>query len=127
VKRLYRDIKPVIIVEGVLHYIKDVDPWETSFVWDPTPTKPAENLGILTIITTFHSFGAPAIFKPGIAEVLAQIPKSLLNEVVAFRTLSDLTPSNILNTIPPYHFAHTILYKRDYKHNFSVNNIIFDF
>lgn len=102
-------IKPVVEKDGKLFYIKDVNPRTTAFTWDPTPTVEAEDLVRLTTIPTRHTFGAPAFFKPSIAEVLAQIPLEYLDDVVAFETLSDnLLARDIRNG---WHITTTILYQ----------------
>lgn len=77
-------------------YIKPVDPRKVSYIWDPTPDGSAKGLKSLCDIDTYHAFGYYGLFKPSIAEVLAQIPEDKLDQVVAFeivnqpRTASDL-------------------------------------
>ena len=44
----------------------------------------AENLTEVATITTYHKCGYPAILKPSVYEVLCQIPRELLDKVVAF-------------------------------------------
>jgi hypothetical protein len=68
-------------------------------------------------ITTHHSWGHYSLFKPSIAEVLAQIPAEHLNQVVAFEivvkpeTAEDLNKDlEALNA--GYHVATTRLYAR---------------
>ena len=61
--------------EGDLYYVKDVDPRNVAFTWEPKPTSMAKgvNPNPYKEIVTIHSYGAPVFFKPSIAEVLAQI------------------------------------------------------
>jgi len=91
-----------------LWYIKAVDPRDMSFLWDPKPTKRARGLRKYKEIVTLHSYGAPVLFKPSIAEVLSQIPEKDIDNVAAFETehLGFSEGSN-------YHTAVTILYTRN--------------
>ncbi len=104
---LQQQMKPVIQRNGVLYYIKNVDPRRTAFTWDPRLNKRAASLVKLTAIETIHGFGAPSFFKPSIAEVLAQIPDEFINRVVAFETNhKGFTEGN------GFHTATTTLYGR---------------
>lgn len=125
VKELYKKIKPIVRFDnrnyrmeqnddGIPYFIEDVDPFETAFTWGPKPTKEATNIELFLVITTFHKFGAPALFKPSIAEVFAQIPTDIIDKVVAFETLSDNL--SVKNCIGYYHFTHTKLYKKRIGH-----------
>jgi hypothetical protein len=116
---LARRIKPVVTFEGEGPcYIKPVDPFSESYLWDPQPTQRATGLSVLCDITTHHPYGYYGSFKPSIAQVLQQIPREHLDKVVAFeivkfpKTVDDLDPeSEILNS--GYHVATTRLYVRD--------------
>ena len=115
-KKLVAQIKPVIRFaegrkglfkspEGHLYYIKKVNPRTMSYLWDPKPTDKAEGLVEFERITTYDEYGASSLFKPSIAEVLAQIPKSYRDKVVAF----ELTESGLSGE---YHVATAVLYSR---------------
>jgi len=106
---LYKRIKPVVRHEGNLHYIKDVDLRRVAFTWDPKLTTKAENLERICDITTYHRYGYYGLFKPSIAEVIAQIPEKCLDRTVAFETSTDL---DIENIVGEYHVTTTTLYKR---------------
>ena len=89
----------------------------TSYTWDPKydEERKVPQLKPLADITTYHSYGYYGLFKPSIAEVLAQIPEVLLQRVVAFEivdrpeTAEDLNKhSEALNA--GYHFATTRLF-----------------
>lgn len=103
--------------EGQLYYIKPVDPFHTSFIWDPQPTASAKGLMPLCDIRTYHTYGYHGLFKPSIAEVLAQIPVEYLNKVVAFeivnkpQTVADLDRERVALDAG-YHVATTRLYYR---------------
>lgn len=98
-------------------YIKPVDPREVSYIWDPISDGGVKGLKFLCDIDTYHTFGYQGLFKPSIAEVLAQIPKDKLDQVVAFeiveqpRTAGDLNrQANAVNS--GFHKAKTRLYSR---------------
>jgi|APSaa5957512622_1039677.scaffolds.fasta_scaffold64065_2 hypothetical protein len=133
---LYEKIKPVIgYVEirsrgktnlekrsdGDLYYIKEVDLKGCAYTWDPNPTKPAYGLEELDEITTYHTYGYHGFFKPSIAEVLSQIPKGCLDEVVAFQTLTDSADIS-----GEYHAATTVLYRRQTEEeiNQTIENLV---
>lgn len=126
-ERAYR-IKPVVrfrrrggewvhSVEGKLHYIEPVDLFHTSFIWDPKPTTRASGLAPLGVTRTYHTYGYHGIFKPSIAEVLAQIPPEFLDRVVAFEIIDQPQTTDDLNRErvaldAGYHVATTRLYHR---------------
>ena len=93
--------------EGDLYYIEDVNPRNVAFTWDPKPKDEAIGLKELSQIKTFHTYGYQGFFKPSIAEVLAQIPDSLLERTVAFETVSESVEFE-----GQYHLALTRLYSR---------------
>jgi len=100
-------IRPVLSFGGKLSYIKSVDPRHIAFLWDPKPDGEAEDLVILRSIRTYHDYGHPSLFKPSIAEVLAQIPEDILDKVVAFETMRDA----VFDQDRDCHEAVTVLYR----------------
>ncbi len=88
-------IKPAITVDDALchqlYLIEDVDLRRTAFTWDPKPTQPVGEAYEIARIETSHTCGYIAMFKPSIAEVLAQIPEHLLSYAKWFRTLTGDT------------------------------------
>jgi NTP pyrophosphatase (non-canonical NTP hydrolase) len=92
-----------------LCYIKPVDPRGIAFTWDPKKDEKADKLKVLRSILTYHNYGHPSLFKPSIAEVLAQIPEDIVERVVAFQI-----PMNdaIFDSIRDCHVATTILYEK---------------
>lgn len=75
--------QPVVLVEGRHYLIEDVDPRRTAFTWSP------KRVGAVTFrplrdVPTDHLCGHPSMFKPSIAEVLAQVPADIPAEANAF-------------------------------------------
>lgn len=85
-----------------------------AFTWEPKPLHAAHQLTQATHLITYHKYGAPALFKPSIAEVLAQLRyaekngRLSLSNIIAFEVdPGDLYAKNIFGD---YHWAPTILY-----------------
>lgn len=85
-------------------------------LWDPVPKNEAETgLRALGTVITHHVYGAPILFKPTIAEVLAQLDYygqtgriPYFNDVIAFEICAgNLTAKNVIGR---YHWAPTVLY-----------------
>lgn len=111
-------VKPVVRFNGVLHYIKDVDLFNISYIWSPEKADVAPALVPLEKIVTYHSYGHPALFKPSIAEVLAQIPCVLVKKVCAFELVERPHDVNDLNRDSEalqagYHVAKVQLYTKE--------------
>ena len=98
---------------GDLYYIKPVDLFGIAYTWSPKRGKKAKGLVPLCEITTYHRWGHYVLFKPSIAEVLAQIPKEHLDAVVAFE-VGEIAPfeddREAFNAM--LHVATTQLYKQ---------------
>jgi len=114
-----KKVRPLIRDEdGDLCWIEPSKP-NHSFCWD---AKIIRKVGEFELsegerIITFHSFGAPSLFKPTLEEVVKQIPKKFLvdswgKEVIAFEILKDddglLDAKHVLNS--HYHWVFTVLY-----------------
>ena len=116
---LSKRIKPVVRFKSKgLCYIKPVDLFEVSFIWDSRSADKAISLKAICDITTYHTFGYHGLFKPSIAEVLSQIPAQHRIKVMAFEivespeTVGDLNKQReALNA--GYHVATTRLYARE--------------
>jgi len=125
VRKLYKKIKPVLKVRGEYREIigyKDDKPGgkDTTFVsnppglfdiavtWNPLLGDEINGLTKLEDIRTYHSCGYYGIFKPSIAEVLMQIPQSLLEKTVAFEV--DPDDEEIVVISGSCHGARTRLY-----------------
>ncbi len=101
--------------EGYAYYIDPVDPRSIAFTWDPKPTKRATWLQSLCDITTYHTYNYYGLFKPSIAQVIAQIPEEHIDKVVAFEIIICPETSADLNDYNKelnegYHVATTRLY-----------------
>lgn len=108
---LLMEIQPVVRMGGVLWHIAPVHPRTQSFTWDLVLTMPAEPVKVIGSSPTFHTYGAPSLFKPSVAEVLAQIPPEWEERVVAFEmTHRDLDSRYVL--AEGYHVASVIFYSR---------------
>jgi hypothetical protein len=92
-------------LRGTLCYIEPTDPRRTSFLDYPVTIKPANDLIQLAVIQTIHSTGLRG-HRPSVAEVIAQIPPTYIDDVVAFE-------SGRFTFLPKatYTVANTILYK----------------
>lgn len=113
--KLCARIKPVYHFRGKLYFIKPVKPRGMSFIWHPKKTRRAVKIVPMSKITTYHTWAYYGFFKPSIAEVIAQIPSSIIDHVTAFeivdfpRTAADLNRhKQELNE--GYHVAVTQLY-----------------
>lgn len=76
IAELLTTIAPVIVgTDGVPYTFDRVDLRGMSFIWNPTGLTPLPFAVVKSgTIRTLHTFGHPALFKPSIAEVLAQLP-----------------------------------------------------
>jgi hypothetical protein len=101
---------------GMLHYIKPVDPRSIAFPWEPVSDGVATGIEPVAEITTYHTFGYQGLFKPSIAEVLAQLPAELPDDIVAFEVIGPESTSDLNKHIEElnegFHVAETILYRR---------------
>ena len=113
---LVERIHPLVEKHGSLWHIAPVDPWEIAFSWGPTLRHEALDFVPGVTFPTLHAYGAPVFFKPSIAEVLAQIPEEIIDEVDAFSVkgpegAAELRKeSKALNA--GFHVAQTTLYKK---------------
>ena len=89
-----------------------------SYTWDPEfdESRQVPKMKPLMDITTFHSYAYYGFFKPTIAEVLAQIPDTLVQRVVAFELVARPENASDLNEHPEalndgYHVATARLYE----------------
>lgn len=101
-----RHIEPVLRVYGSDFYrriegIHSIDPRGVSFLWDAKPSGEQMVFHPLNLvrIMTFHTFGAPVLFKPSLAEVYAGIRRMLpdWSGVRFFHLHSEnMGPANVL-------------------------------
>jgi len=115
IEEMAKSIHPIITVDGKKRMIKPVDLFGVSYIWSPQPTFEISNLKELCRITTYHKWGHYVLFKPSVAEVLAQIPDEYLDAVVAFEIVESPETADDLNkhmdvVNDGYHVATTALY-----------------
>ena len=101
-KKRYDRIKPVVRVNGKLHYLRKFTLEEarrTSFLWnvkdnlgDEVKKRKLHALEGQDFIC-LHKYGYPGIFKPSVYEVVAQIDERILPLVRAFEIIE--CPENI--------------------------------
>lgn len=112
-KRL-EHIRPCVRRNGKLHFIDKVDPRQVSFIWDPPLAREAPEMPVLRKIRTLHTYGYYGMFKPSLAEVLAQIPKDIIDQVGAFEVNGPETADDLNQEREAldagYHVAETTLY-----------------
>lgn len=111
-------IKPVYDFGHKKRYIKPVDLFNVSYIWEPISAKRAVGIKPLCDIRTYHGYGHYGMFKPSIAEVLAQIPDEHLSKVVAFEIVNCPKDADDLNKEQEalnagYHVATTRLYIKE--------------
>jgi hypothetical protein len=85
---------------------------------DPKPAEEVKGLKPIRDIRTHHTYGYYGFFKPAIAEVLAQIPEDILEQVVAFEIIKWPQDADDLNKElealnAGYHVAITRLYSKE--------------
>lgn len=80
---LLAKFSPLIIRNGKYFKIAKCDPRRTAFTWDPALLEEVAFVPSLAV-STDHTCGYHAFFKPSLAEVLAQIPDVVPEEANAF-------------------------------------------
>lgn len=112
-------IRPVYRLKGSLVFMRypksNIHLRTRSFLWAPKPAGRALALEQICVLNTLHTWNYYGIFKPSIAEVLAQIPNELTSVAVAFETIGPADAAE-LNTQHEalhagFHVARTILYR----------------
>jgi hypothetical protein len=114
---LFKRIKPVVEFNGVKHYIRKCHLRTTAYTWDAKKTKEAPALKEVRSIRTLHTYGYYGFFKPSIAEVIAQIPEDLIDQVTEFEIVKRPLNADDLNeekraVNAGFHVATVALYVR---------------
>lgn len=118
-KELMDQIKPVIEFDGAKHYIRKCHPRNEAYTWDAKKAAKAPPLKEVASIRTYHRYGHPSMFKPSIAEVLAQVadqvPEEALADIIAFEIVKRPMEAKDLNEEKRalnagFHVATTVLY-----------------
>lgn len=118
ITELLARIRPCVRKKDKLHFIGPLDPRDVAFTWNPTLEGEApSDLPVLAKIRTLHTYGYYGLFKPSLAEVLAQIPADLVGKVTAFETHGPQTADDFYRDAETkaafdagFHTAETTLY-----------------
>ena len=117
IARMLETVRPLAFdSSGVLCTMDPVDPRNMSFTWAPKGLQPLPFAVVeAQRVRTLHTFGYFGLFKPSIAEVLAQLPADL-SGVVGF---SIKGPADIRDVFKEsdalnagFHVAETTLWRR---------------
>lgn len=127
-RELYQRIKPVRLTnrgyreiighlghDGVEKHLFSEEPSgleDIAFLWSPVLGEPVRGLAKLATISTYHSCAYHGFFKPSIEEVLAQISRTYIDQVVAFSTSKD---AEVVWPKAEYHVTTTTLFRKREK------------
>lgn len=94
ITELLTRIRPMCENGEGMHYVQPpelADIRTTAFRWSPVLMEQVDlsQLQELAVITTYHSCAYHMLFKPDLAETLAQIPTELVDQVVAVDVSPD--------------------------------------
>lgn len=123
-----RRIEPIVEFKGEKSYIRHCDPRKVSYIWDAKPAGKADEMTPICKLVTYHSYGAPNLFKPSIAEVVAQIPESIISRVIAFEMIKSPQEAKDLNhenkaLNKGYHVATVVLYGKLGESEVTIDDI----
>lgn len=108
-------IKPLVRQGDVLHTITQPCLRTIAFTWSPAFTGEAPAVRKVATLTTYHTYSYYGFFKPTIAEVLAQIPAELVEQVDAFELIGPEGVDDLNNHKQAlnegYHVAQAVLYR----------------
>lgn len=90
--------------------IKDVDPTNVAYTWEPEYLGECRGLEEIARIETNHKCGYYGFFKPSIDEVIRQIPDNLVERVTHFEIPQDCEVA--CYSYGDGHRATTILYRQ---------------
>lgn len=112
-EELAKRIHPLVRNDGLLHYIEMPDLFKTAFKWKPTfkGQVDANKVKLIGVIPTFHGCGYIGMFKPSVAEVLAQIPSFYVDSCNAFEVLFDQEATQNITDDFYGHRTTTLLYQ----------------
>lgn len=93
--------------------VSSVDPVRQAFLWEPKFGQPVHPpTGRARAIEVRHAFGAPEMFKPSLAEVLSQVPVTILSGAVKAVQFSGDEPVVMSGMWSSWHAARWIIYSR---------------
>ena len=95
ISKWYTTIKPIVADEGTFKYLRPLSNEEltrTAYTWLNKPTDYADTvdfskLSVLADVKMLHTWAYYGFFKPSVGEIIRQIPKELLEKVVAFQII----------------------------------------
>ncbi len=95
IAKWYATIKPIVTHEGTFKYLRQLSDHEltnTAYTWLNKPTDYADvvdfsKLSVLADVKMLHTWAYYGFFKPTVGEIIRQIPKELLEKVVAFQII----------------------------------------
>lgn len=73
---------------GQPYYIEETELQTSPYLQRAVPDRRAHNLILERVIITYHAYEGCGSFKASIAEVLTQIPESLVDSVTAFEIMA---------------------------------------
>lgn len=96
IAKWYTTIKPIVRENGIPYYCRKLSIREltcTAYTYDKEYTDYDEcvdynKLSVIADIKMLHTYNYYGFFKPTVGEVIRQIPKGMLKEVVAFEMLA---------------------------------------
>lgn len=120
IMKLYSHIKPIVWRDGKRVYLRQlckkeaIDQVFTKIESEGEEEKEVNysELAKLADIRMLHRWGYHMYFKPSVGEVIRQIPKEMINDVVAFQLLHGSTSNLFKETFNAgYHTSVVRLYK----------------
>lgn len=95
IAKWYSTIKPIVRLNGTSYYLRTLSPRElthTAYTWlnapsDWTDVVDYSKLSVIADVKMLHTWGYHGFFKPIVGEVIRQIPKDILKDVVAFKII----------------------------------------
>lgn len=95
-RKLYKTLKPIVTIEEIKYLLKEFSLEQLrnqSYIWDAERDKreivEPEKLEIVDDFLCLHTWGHYGLFKPSIAEVLAQVPDYVVKEANTFEIIES--------------------------------------
>lgn len=102
IAKWYTTIKPIVHQNGTPHYLRELSSEDLTRIVYTELTEPTDyaesvdynKLSVITDIKMLHTCGYHGFFEPSVGEVIRQIPKRILKEVVAFEIIGGAIGMN---------------------------------
>lgn len=95
-KELYNLLKPIVTIEEMKYLLREftfAELRDISYIWNQDKDKreivDGNKLETIDDFLCLHTWGYYGLFKPSIAEVLAQIPENLINNASNFEIIES--------------------------------------